>query len=405
MNDPEGAVQPAKVSSKLPSLVKSLGAVSFLNDLASEMLYPLLPALVTRGLGAGAVTLGVLDGLSDAGSSLAKLGSGWLSDRRGWRRPLVFVGYAVAAAMRPMIAMAAAGWQVVALRAIDRLGKGARTPPRDALIADAAAAAIRGRAFGFHRTMDHAGAVAGPLVATLLLTLAGLGPREVILWTALPGALAVGTVWWALYGSRQGKVLKPADPEVGSQDPEAPEVGPRSGFLLWLIVLFAFSRMPETLMLLRLHDLGLPVALAPLLWALLHVVRTAASYPGGHLTDRLGPGRVMALGWLFYVSVCAGLAGARSATAGAVWFALFGLVAAATEPAERAYVAGLVGVGKRGRAFGKYHAAVGLAALPGGWMLGTIYDNAGGATALGVSGALAGALAMAFLLGELRARR
>ncbi|GBD32322.1 Inner membrane transport protein YajR [bacterium HR33] len=390
---------------KLPPLVKSLGAVSFLNDLASEMLYPLLPALVTRGLGAGAVTLGLLDGLSDAGSSLAKLGSGWFSDRRGWRRPLVVAGYAVAAAARPVIGLATAGWQVVLLRSVDRLGKGARTPPRDALIADAAAEEMRGRAFGFHRAMDHAGAVAGPLIATLLLAVAGLGPREVILWTALPGALAVGTVWWALYAGKGPARVEPPVPnsEMLLRDP--PPTGRPAGVLFWLIVLFAFSRMPETLMLLRLQDLGLPVALAPVLWALLHVVRTAASYPGGHLADRLGPGRVMVLGWLFYVSVCAGLAGATSAAAGAVWFALFGLVAAATEPAERAYVAAMGGAGKRGRAFGKYHAAVGVAALPGGWVLGTIYDEAGGAAALGLSGALAGALAVVFLLKELRVRR
>ncbi len=403
MNGGERAVAPPQAHVKLPALVKSLGLVSFFNDLASEMLYPLLPALV-RGLGAGAVTLGVLDGLSEMGASLAKLGSGWLSDRRGWRRLLVVSGYAVAAAVRPVVGLAAAGWQVVALRAADRLGKGARTPPRDALIADAAAPEIRGRAFGFQRAMDHAGAVAGPLVATLLLAVAGLGLREVILWTAVPGVLAVATVWWALYGSR-GKVLEPTDWQGGSQEPGPATSDPRSGFLLWLIVLFSFSRMPETLMLLRLHDLGLPVALAPLLWALLHVVRTAVSYPGGQLTDRLGPGRVMALGWLLYVSVCVGLARAGSAAVGALWFALFGLVAAATEPAERAYVAALGGARKRGRAFGKYHAAVGGAALPGGWVLGTIYDQAGGAVALGVSGALAGALAAVFILGELRTRR
>jgi MFS family permease len=389
-------------------LVKSLGAVSFLNDLASEMLYPLLPALVTRGLGAGAVTLGVLDGLSDAGSSLAKLASGWLSDRRGWQRPLVVAGYAVAAVARPMIGLATAGWQVVALRSIDRLGKGARTPPRDALIADAAPEEIRGRAFGFHRAMDHAGAVAGPLIATLLLAVAGLGTQAVILCTAVPGALAVGTVWWALYVGRRRESREHPSPkaELAFQDPPASSLPGR--ILFWLIVLFAFSRMPETLMLLRLHDLGLPVALAPLLWALLHVVRTAASYPGGQLTDRLGPGRVMVLGWLLYVSVCAGLAAAPSSVAGAVWFALFGLVAAATEPAERAYVAALGSAGSRGRAFGKYHAAVGVAALPGGWVLGTIYDKAGGAAALGVSAALAGALAAGLILrelGTLRRRR
>lgn len=387
----------------VPPLVRLLGAVSFLNDLASEMLYPLLPALVTRGLGGGAVTLGVLDGLSDAGASLSKLLSGWLADRRKWRRPLVVGGYAVAALARPLVGLATASWQVLTLRTIDRLGKGARTPPRDALIADAAPPEIRGRAFGFQRALDHAGAMTGPLVAAALLAGAAVSPQEVILWTAVPGLCAVAAVWWALYGHLGKEVVvetssqAPAGAEKGSPNPLADTT------LFWFIVLFAFSRMPETLLLLRLHDLGLPVAAAPLLWALLHAVRTAASYPGGLLSDRLGSGWVMALGWLLYVAVCAGLASASSATSGAGWFALFGLVAGATEPAERVYVSALGGAVRRGQSFGKYHAAVGLVALPGGWLLGTIYDRAGGAWALGASGAFAFLLAVGFLAVEYRA--
>ncbi|HWP36251.1 MAG TPA: MFS transporter, partial [Gemmatimonadales bacterium] len=183
---------------RLPPVVKSLGAVSFLNDLASEMVYPLLPAFVTGGLGGGAVTLGALDGLSDAAAAGARLYAGWLSDRRGWRRPLVVLGYAVAAIARPLIAVATAGWHVVAFRTADRLGKGMRSPPRDAVIADAAAPEIRGRAFGFHRAMDHAGATVGPLIAALLLAQAGMGPGAVIAWAALPGAVAVAVVWLAM---------------------------------------------------------------------------------------------------------------------------------------------------------------------------------------------------------------
>lgn len=389
---------------RVPPLVKLLAAVSFLNDLASEMLYPLLPALVTRGLGGGAITLGVLDGLSDTGASLSKLASGWLADRPKWRRPLVVAGYSVAALARPLVGLTTASWQVVALRSIDRLGKGARTPPRDALIADAAPPEIRGRAFGFQRAMDHAGAMTGPLIAAALLAGAAISPKGVILWTAVPGLFAVATVWWALYG-RAGRKIAAESSRGPLPMAEGRSPNPLSDTsLFWLIVLFAFSRMPETLLLLRLHDLGLPVASAPLLWALLHAVRTAASYPGGRLSDRLGAGRMMALGWLLYVAVCSGLASASSAAAGAGWFALFGLVAAATEPAERVYVSALGGAGRRGRSFGKYHAAVGLAALPGGWLLGTIYDRAGGPRALGASAGFAALLALAFWVAEYRAR-
>lgn len=349
-------------------------------------MYPLFPALVTRTLGGGAVTLGALDGLSDAASALAKVGSGWLADRPGWRRPLVVLGYAVAAAARPVIGLASQAWQVVMLRSADRLGKGLRTPPRDAVIADATNADMRGRAFGFHRAMDHAGAVAGPLVATALLTVGGLSPSAVVLWTAVPGAMAVAMVWWALYSRRErGK----GNGETLTVEPaSAPFLFPPSRFPFFLIIAFAAVRMPETLFLLRLQDLGLAVALTPVLWAALHVVRSAASYPGGWLSDRLGPLVAMAIGWVIYGAVCAGLATASGPVAGAGWFLAFGLVAAATEAAERAYVAAAGGAGRRGLAFGAYHAAAGLAALPGGIALGLVYARASGSAALVASGAL-----------------
>jgi MFS family permease len=390
---------------RLPPVVKSLGAVSFLNDLASEMVYPLLPAFVTAGLGGGAVTLGALDGLSDAAAAGARLSAGWLSDRRGWRKPLVVLGYALAAIARPLTALASAGWHVVAFRTADRLGKGMRSPPRDAVIADAAQPEIRGRAFGFHRTMDHAGATIGPLVATALLTVAGLSPGGVIGWAAVPGAVSVIVVWHAL---KQVPVMRTGG-WSGTEAPIPASVVPRhlasprlvspgsSSPLLVLIIVFALARLPETLFLLRLQDLGVSVALVPLIWALLHVVRTAASYPGGWLSDRAGPARTMQLGWLLYAGVCAGLAWSSTAVAGVAWFLGFGLVAGATESPERALVAALGGAERRGRAFGIYHAAVGFVALPGGLILGTVYSTFGGSVALVASGAVGGVVALAAL--------
>src|SRR3989304_10196473 len=171
------AAQPQR--QKLPAVVKSLGAVSFFNDLASEMISPLIPALVTRTLGGGAVSLGLCDGISELTASLAKLWAGWLADPPRWRRPLVIGGYLVAAVTRPVIGATSAAWQVIALRATDRIGKGVRTPPRDAVIADATAPAMRGRAVGFHRAMDHSGAVVGPLLAWVLLSVDGVTPARV----------------------------------------------------------------------------------------------------------------------------------------------------------------------------------------------------------------------------------
>ena len=284
----------------LPRVVRQLGVVSFFNDLASEMVYPLLPALVTARLGGGALALGALDGIADAVAAVVKLVSGWLAEQRSRRRPLVVGGYAVATAVRPLMGLAGAAWQVIALRAVDRLGKGVRNPPRDAAIADASPGEMRGRAFGFHRAMDHAGAMLGPLVAWALIAGAGATPADVFVWSVVPGVVAVLVVAWAMKG-------------VGG-------TGKGGGYLFGLIVAFSFARLPETLMLLRLHDLGMTVALVPLVWAALHVVRSLMSYPGGWLSDHLGARPTMLIGWAVYAVVCGGLSTAPTAAVAAGWF-------------------------------------------------------------------------------------
>jgi MFS family permease len=388
----------------LPRIVKQFGAVSFLNDLASEMVYPLLPALVT-GLGGTAVHLGIMDGVAEAASAGVKLRSGRLAEHSPWRRPLVELGYVVAAVARPVIGLATAPWQVVALRATDRLGKGARTPPRDALIADATPPALHGRAYGLHRGMDHAGAAVGPLVAWAMMTGLARAPGQVAIWSVVPGALAVAFVMWALRSAPVAQVEEPAETLEATAVPGA--VGTSQVFAL--IVTFAFIRMPETLILLRLQDEGLAVAAIPLAWAGLHVVRTAASYPGGWLSDRAGARRTMVLGWALYAVLCIGLGVTTSATIALTLLLAFGLVSAATESPERAFVAA-AGVGaRRGRRFGAYHALVGLVALPGSVLLGVIYQRLGGPTALSLSGIAAMGLAGLGLIvrddGTLRSRR
>ena len=389
--------QSVRRQDKLPPVVKSLGAVSFFNDLASEMIYPLIPALVTRTLGGGAVSLGLFDGISELTASLAKLWAGWLADHPRWRRPLVVGGYLVAAVTRPVIGATSAAWQVIALRATDRIGKGIRTPPRDAVIADATAPAMRGRAFGFHRAMDHSGAVVGPLLAWVLLSVAGLTPDGVILWSVVPGVIAVGVAAWALRSAGNGQREAGDSEPVTAADSIAPD-RPRSPlFVFSLVVWFSFARFPETLLLLRLQDLRLSVALVPLVWAALHVIRTAGSYPGGKLADAFGPRRVMLGGWVLYALVCLGLATAPNALAGVGWFLVFGFVAALTESPERAFVAAVARSGKTGSGFGVYHASVGIAALAGGLVFGTAYAHLGGPYALGLS-ALGAALLAVLLL-------
>lgn len=372
---------------KLPRQVKLFGAVSLLNDTASEMIYPLLPAFLTTTLGAGAVALGALDGAAECAAAAAKLGTGRLADRPSRRGPLIVGGYLVAVLVRPLIALTAAAWQVIALRVTDRVGKGARTPARDAFIADIAPPALQGRAFGLQRGMDHAGAVLGPLAAWALLSFGGLDERGVIGASVVPGVLVLVLAVVAVRGGSRRYSAVPegsAPPATASYRPLPPPPA------LYFIVAFSFLRLPETLLILRTQDLGIPVASVTLLWAGLHVVRSSSSFVGGRLSDRIGARRTMWLGWLCYGALAAGLAVAGSAAQAAAVFLALGVVAGLTESPERALVSGLgARDGRLGSAFGRYHAATGLAALAGGIGLGAAYQTWGGSTACLVSAGLA----------------
>jgi MFS family permease len=367
-------------SPAVPPTVKGLSLVSLFNDFASEMVYPILPAFVTGPLGGGALALGLLDGAAELTSAALKVVSGRLSDRPRWRAPLILGGYATAVLVRPLISLAGTAWQVIGFRIIDRVGKGLRTPARDALIADVTPPELRGRSFGFHRAADHLGAVLGSIAAWFLLA-RGLGVREVIGWSALPGMLAFLVLAFLLRGV-PGPVGGVSGRAVVSID--------AAGRVFWgpLLALAAVTlfRLPEALFLLRLQDLGVGVAGVPLVWAGLHVVRSAGSYPGGWISDRLGPRATVGAGGLLFAAVALAF-GTRLTPAGAVAiFLMLGPVAGLTESAERALVARLAPV-RTGRGFGIYHALAGLAALPSGLAFGALYQRAGGPAALWASAA------------------
>lgn len=371
------------MSNQLPRQVKLFGAVSLLNDFASEMVYPLLPAFITGVLGGGAVALGALDGAADAAAALVKLVSGRLADRPARRGPLIVGGYFIAAAVRPVIAVTAAAWQVVGLRVVDRLGKGLRTPPRDAMIADVTPAPLVGRAFGLQRGLDHVGAIIGPLVAWLLLS-RHADVRTVILASVIPGVLVLVLAAWAVKG---GRGRSRADEGVVGVVPPSPAVARlRPPSTVIAISIFYLLRMPETLLILRAQMLGVSVALIPILWAALHVVRSSTSFAGGALSDRIGPSRTMWIGWLSYVALAAGMGLASSSLAAWVLFLALGVVAGLTESPERALVSAATG-GHHGSGFGVYHALTGVTALGGGIGLGVVFQVVGGATAFIVSAA------------------
>jgi MFS family permease len=362
----------------IPGAVKGLSLVSLFNDFASEMVYPLLPAFVVGTLGGGALALGALDGAADLTSALLKVMSGRLADRPGWRRPLILLGYGTAVLVRPLISAASAAWQVVGFRVVDRVGKGLRTPPRDALIAAVTPPAQRGRAFGYHRGADHFGAVLGSLAAWYFLA-RGAEVRSVIAWSAVPGIVAFVALAIVLRGT-----TVPAPP------PEAGRGGDAAGRVFWApvgaLAALAFFRLPEALLILRLQDRGVAVATIPLIWAGLHVVRSGSSYPGGWLSDHLGPRNAVAAGGALFALVAASLALELSPAVAVSAFLALGLVAGLTESAERALVARLAPV-RTGRGFGAYHALTGIMALPAGLVFGAVYQTRGGPWALAASAA------------------
>ena len=378
----------------VPRPVKGLAAVSFFNDFASEMVYPLLPAFITSGLGGGAAILGALDGAADLTSAVLRWFSGRLADRPGWRKPLILSGYLTAILVRPIISLATSAWQVVGFRVVDRVGKGLRSPARDALISSLTPVAARGRSYGFHRAADHAGAVAGSLIAWLLLQ-RQVEVRQVIEWSVLPGVVAFLVLAWVLRG-----VESPRPAAVAAPMPRGPTVereADATGRRFWLPVAalsgLTILRLPEALLLLFLLDTQVPVALIPLVWAGLHVVRTVAAYPGGVLSDRLGARSTLRLGSMLYAVLIALLSSQESPAAAAAVFLGLGLVTGMIEPAERALVAALAPV-RTGRGFGTVQAIAGVAALPAGLLFGSIYQWQGPSAAFLGSAGLLGAIAL-----------
>jgi MFS family permease len=329
------------------------------------MIYPLLPDFLTRTLRAGPAAVGLIEGIAETTASFLKMLSGWWSDRLRRRKPLVVAGYSLAAAVRPLIGIAASWGHVLAIRFTDRVGKGLRTPPRDALLADLVPAERRGRAFGLQRAMDNAGAVVGPLLAALLLKLFFENERSVFLLAAIPGVAAVALLIFGVKEAPRAETPRTEDPGAAA--------GPLPGRLklaIGVFVLFTLASSTDAFLLLRAQDVGMPLWQIPLLWAFFNGVKAALGVPGGALADRVGRTRTILAGWAVYAAAYAGFAFVTRPAA--VWglFAVYALFYALTEGAERALVADLAPAHLRGKAFGAFHAGVGLAALPASVLFG-----------------------------------
>ena len=392
---------PGPNSRTLNRNIYAVSAVSFFTDLSSEMIYPLLPIFLTTTLGASAGALGVIEGAAETTAALLKLASGWWSDKVRRRKPLIVAGYAIASFARPLIAIAQSAGQVLAIRMTDRVGKGIRGAPRDALIADSVHESVRGRAFGFQRTSDHAGAVIGPLVAFAVLTWWHTPLRTVFWLAAIPGVIAVMV---AIVFVREPAREQPIEPAEGIPHVEAP-LPRRFWGALGAVTLFTLGNSTDAFLLLRATQLGVPVALAPILWAMLHVVKSTTSTPGGVLSDRIGRKPAVIAGWAIYAGVY--LLFARATEAWHAWalFAVYGIYFGLAEGPERAMVADIVPGGKRGVAFGWYNLAIGIAALPASVTFGLLWDRLGPSAAFTFGAGMAAIAALALAAVPLKISR
>ena len=377
---------------KLHRNVVAIGMVSLLTDLSSEMIYPLLPVFLVTSLAAGPAALGLIEGVAETTASMLKLFSGAWSDRTGRKKPLVLAGYGLSTLARPLVGFAGAWWHVLAVRFSDRIGKGVRTSPRDALVAAYVPAGQRGKAFGLQRSMDHFGAVLGPVAAFLLLA-GGVPLRSVFLLSIVPGLAAVAVLAFLVRDA----------PAAGAPH-HAGSVLRRDGFspgfrkYLVLVGLFTLGNASDAFLILRAVDAGVPARHVPLLWGAFHVVKSSFSVPAGALSDRVPRKWLVAAGWWVYAACYAAFAVVRGAPGTVAVFLLYGLYAAACEGVERAMVADFVPADRRGTAFGWFHLVTGICALPASVLFGLLWNAYGAPVAFGTSAGLAVAASMFLLL-------
>jgi MFS family permease len=374
----------------LPKTVWLLGAISLLNDAASDMIYPLVPLYVASVLMAGPKALGWIEGVAEAAGSLLKLVSGVLADRMRRIKPFVVIGYGLAGIARPLIGIATSWVGVLAFRFVDRVGKGLRSAPRDAMLAGSVSPRQRGLAYGLHRGMDNAGAVVGPLAAAALLA-AGLSLRQVFLLAFVPGVLVL------LMSLRLREPEHAHVESMGRIDWRWSALSPAYRRYLLALALFTLGNASNMFLLLRAQDLGLGASRITLLWAAFSAVAALASTPLSALSDRIGRKRLILAGWAGYALLYV-LLGVVRIDAGWLWllFPAYGLVTAMIEGSERALVADLVPAATAGTAFGWYYLVTGLLLLPASAAFGALWENGTPMIAFGMSAILA--VAASFVL-------
>ncbi len=387
----------------LPRNVLALSFVSFLNDTSSEIIYPLLPAFLALSLGASPFAIGLIEGFAESVASLLKLVSGYLSDRFGTRKTPVLAGYSLAALTRPFLAFVTSWPQVLVVRVTDRVGKGIRGAPRDALIAESVPANRRGFAFGFNRAADHLGAVFGPVAAACLLWFFAADTQnptlsdyqQVFLFASVPVIAGMLVIVFLVKEKRHEAVSHAEPPSLSLR-------GFDGNFkrFLFVIALFTLSNSTDAFLLLRAGQTGITPVVLPLLWMTLHVSKVVSSLIGGDLSDKLGRKTMIITGWLIYAIVYASFAFVTSAWQTWVLFIIYGAYFGLTEGVEKAFVADMVPEEKRGTAFGLYNFAFGITVFPASLLFGLVWNQFGAPTAFLASACVS--IAAIFLLLSVR---
>ena len=388
----------------IPRTVWALGLVSLFMDISSEMIHALLPLFLTTSLGATAVYVGIIEGIGEATAAIVKVFSGFISDRVGRRKPLILFGYGLGALSKPLFAVAGAPWMVLTARFSDRVGKGIRGAPRDALIADVTPETIRGSAYGLRQSLDTAGAFIGPLIAIGLMALFADNMRAVFWFALVPGLIAVLCV---LLGVEDSPVPSSCARRAPVQFRELGRLRPAYWAIVVIGVVFTFARFSEAFLVLKAHQSGLTLALAPLVLVVMNIVYSLGAYPAGALADRVPPARLLILALLVLLAADACLAFSRSLPGTFAGIALWGVHMALSQGLLSKLVADRAPAELRGSAFGLFNLFTGVALLAASVIAGVLWDQIGpsatfltGAGFSAVSVVLVGAL----LIGE-RPRR
>src|SRR5262245_54585702 len=366
----------------LPRPVRLLGWVSLLTDAATEAVYPLLPVFITQVLGGPPVALGIVEGAADATSSVLRIAAGRWSDRAGVRKPIVVLGYSLSSLVRPFVAVATSWVHVFAIRVTDRVGKGLRSAPRDAMLATLAPPGERGRVFGYHWAMDHAGAAVGPLLATLFLFFSPDNYRLLFGLTIIPGALAVITLL------RVPEALTAPKPPRVSKESHGPLPSELKKYF-GISSIFALGNSSDAFLLLQLSHSGVPLMGLTMLWSAQHAIKALITMRAGMLSDRVGRRALIVSGWVIYAIVYFGFAFSDSMYALVGWFLIYSTYTAAVEGTEKALVADLTPETLHATAFGWQAAIQGVGALAAGIVFGLLWQSFGAPTAFVTGAALA----------------